>query len=118
MTHFTTELLTTFIALGVVLALAWFTLRALKRMQYGKTTDDKLRFLRALPVGARERIVLVQYRNQEYLLGITPGGISLLEKYPPTPGPTVAPIPQQTEGQTQPATPHTDKGTLISSDPS
>lgn len=74
------EILTTFLALAVVVALAWLTIRALKRMQFGKSTNNELRFLRSLPVGARERIVLIQYHDAEYLLGVTPGGVSLLEK--------------------------------------
>jgi len=69
-----------FLALLVVLVLAWLVLRVLKRTQFGKSTDDTLRFLRALPVGTRERIVLIQYRGKEYMLGVTPGGINLLEK--------------------------------------
>ncbi len=91
MENFTTEILTTFLALAIVVALAWFTLRALKRMQYGKSTGDELHFVRALPVGSRERIVLIQYRDEEYLLGVTSGGISLLEKRPTTPTPQPKP---------------------------
>ncbi len=89
MENFTSGILTTLLALAIVIALAWITLRALERMQYGKSTGDELRFIRALPVGARERIVIIQYRNEEYLLGVTSGGISLLEKRPtiPTPQP-------------------------------
>jgi flagellar biosynthetic protein FliO len=97
MTNFTTELLTTFIALGLVLALAWLALRVLKRMQHGKSTDNELRFLRALPIGARERIVLVQCRDQEYLLGVTSGSISLLEKRPTSPDSAITPMSQQPE---------------------
>lgn len=85
MENFTTEILTTFLALAIVVALVWFTLRALKYMQYGKSVGGELRFVRALPVGTRERIVLVQYRDEEYLLGVTSGGISLLEKRLSTP---------------------------------
>jgi len=69
-----------FFTLAVVLALVWVTLRILKRTQFGKSSDDTLRFMRALPVGNRERVVLIQYRGEEYMLGVTPGGINLLEK--------------------------------------
>ncbi len=87
MENFTTGILTTFLALVIVIALAWITLRSLKRLQYGKAASDELHFVRALPVGNRERIVIIQYRNQEYLLGVAPGGINLLEKHPVTPTP-------------------------------
>ncbi|MCF6211486.1 MAG: flagellar biosynthetic protein FliO [Gammaproteobacteria bacterium] len=87
MENFTSGILTTLLALAIVISLVWITLRALKRIHYGKSTGDELRFVRALPVGSRERIVIIQYRNEEYLLGVTSGGISLLEKRPTTPTP-------------------------------
>jgi flagellar protein FliO/FliZ len=43
-----------------------------------------LRFVRALPVGPRERVVVVQYRGEEWVLGVTAGGISLLGRAPAT----------------------------------
>jgi len=78
--NFTTELVSMLFTLAVVLVLAWIVLRVLKRSQLGKSSDDKLKFVRALPVGSRERVVLVEYRGKEYMLGVTPGGINLLEK--------------------------------------
>ena len=80
MENFATQLVSTIAALVLVIAVAWLALRALKRMQYGKTSGDELRFLRALPIGTRERIVLIEYRGEEYMLGVTSGGISLLQK--------------------------------------
>lgn len=80
MQDFTAELFSMFFVLIIVLVLSWVVLRVLKRTQFGKSSDDTLRFLRALPVGTRERVVLIQYRGEEYLLGVTTGGINLLEK--------------------------------------
>jgi len=80
MQNFTAELFSMFFALIVILVLAWVVLRVLKRTRFSQSSDDTLRFLRALPVGTRERIVLIQYRGEEYLLGVTTGGINLLEK--------------------------------------
>ncbi len=82
MQNFVTGLFSMFAALLIVLVLAWFVLRTLKRTQYGKSSGDILHFLRALPVGTRERVVLIRYRDKEYMLGVTPGGISLLDKNP------------------------------------
>lgn len=84
---FPAELLSTLFALAVVAALAWASLALLRRLQQGRgarggTSGADLRFLRALPVGAKERVVVVQYRGEEWLLGVTTGGISLLSRTP------------------------------------
>jgi flagellar protein FliO/FliZ len=77
------------IALAIVLALAWAVLWGLRQMQDRQlrgadaNVDDRpLRFLRALPLGPRERIVLVEAGDETLLLGITGGGISLLARWP------------------------------------
>jgi len=75
------------LALGVVIALAWFALRLLRdrmqpRVKDGSTSDDALRFVRALPVGAKERVVIVEHRGARWMLGVTAGGISTLAQWP------------------------------------
>jgi flagellar protein FliO/FliZ len=42
-------------------------------------------------VGARERVVVVHYRGEEWVLGVTAGGISLLAR---APAPDAAPVPE------------------------
>jgi flagellar protein FliO/FliZ len=70
------------LALGFVLALAWIALRFLKgRLQPRGVPgrgDDALRFVRALPVGAKERVVIVEHRGERWMLGVTSGGISAI----------------------------------------
>jgi flagellar protein FliO/FliZ len=75
------------LALVVVIALAWFALRLLRdrmqpRVKDGSSTDDALRFVRALPVGAKERVVIVEHRGARWMLGVTAGGISTLAQWP------------------------------------
>jgi len=75
------------LALGVVLALAWLGLRLLRnRMQPRASgpggTDDALRFVRALPVGPKERVVIVEHRGARWMLGVTAGGISTIAQWP------------------------------------
>lgn len=78
----------TVIALLIVLALAWGALRLLKYMQDrqlggGAAIDPQaLRFLRALPVGQRERVMLIEAEGDRLLIGVTAGGISLLARWP------------------------------------
>lgn len=79
------ELLTVALALAIVLGLAFFSLRLLKRLQAGAPSDDQIRYLRALPVGQRERLTLVAYRDEVFLLGVTAGQITVLDRRTRTP---------------------------------
>ena len=88
MESFSGELTSTLFALAFVAALAWVSIALLKRLQQGRAgggpgrPQGELRFVRALPVGSKERVVVVQYRGEEWLLGVTAGGISLLARNP------------------------------------
>jgi len=76
------------LALAVVIGLAWFFLRLLRdrlqpRAKPGVvSSDDALRFVRALPVGAKERVVIVEHRGARWMLGVTAGGISTIAHWP------------------------------------
>jgi flagellar protein FliO/FliZ len=75
------------LALAVVIGLAWLVLRLMReRLQPrpgpGAAADDALRFVRALPVGAKERVVLVEHRGARWLLGVSAGGISTIAFWP------------------------------------
>ena len=89
MESFALSFLSMLLALGVVLALAWVGLRLLRnRMQprpsAGGGVDDALRFVRALPVGPKERVVIVEHRGARWMLGVTAGGISTIAQWPST----------------------------------
>ncbi|PXA87664.1 hypothetical protein DMC25_12375 [Caulobacter sp. D4A] len=79
------DLLTVALALAIVLGLAFFSLKLLKQVQAGPATDDQIRYLRALPVGQRERLTLVAYRDEVFLLGVTAGQITVLDRRARTP---------------------------------
>jgi len=75
------------LALALVLAIAWGLLRLMRgrmqpRARNGKGGDDALRFVRALPVGAKERIVIVEHGGERWMLGVTAGGISTIAHWP------------------------------------
>jgi len=83
------------LALAVVLALAWLLLRFMRARMSARVpsqggVDDALRFVRAVPVGAKERVVIVEHRGERWLLGVTAGGISTIAHWPaslsPEPG--------------------------------
>lgn len=71
------------LALSVVLALAWVLLKVMRSRLSPRAAgraggDDAIRFVRALSVGAKERVVIVEHRGERWMLGVTAGGISTL----------------------------------------
>lgn len=64
-----------FIVLICIVALAWFT-KKINRFKF--MTDESLKIIGGLSMGARERIVLLQVGNEQLLLGVSPGHISKL----------------------------------------
>lgn len=81
------SLLAVILALAIVLGLAWVTIKGLRRwqdrIQPGRDEAGKpIRFLRAMPLGQNERLVLVEVSDETILVGVTPGGISLLKTWP------------------------------------
>lgn len=69
----------------LVLALAWICLRTLKRFQPGAGDGDPVSFVRAVPVGPRERVTLVRYRDEVFMLGVSGGSVNLLARFPQSP---------------------------------
>lgn len=81
------SLLAIVIALIFVLGLAWLAIKGLRhwqdRFQRGEEEDGRpLRFLRAMPLGQNERVVLIEVEGETMLVGVTSGGISLLARWP------------------------------------
>lgn len=76
------------LSLGLVIALAWGALWLLRRFQdralgANRATNSGrvMRFVRALPLGPRERLVLIEIDGEEMLLGITANGITELRRW-------------------------------------
>jgi len=74
------DFLTVLVALALVLGLAFFSIRMLKKVQSGAPSGDEIRFIRSLPLGARERATVVIWRDEVLLLGVTAGGITVLDR--------------------------------------
>lgn len=71
--------------LGVVFLLllvggAWWLLRRMGGMQW-PAQRAAMKVLASLPVGPRERVVLIEIAGQQWLLGVAPGQVSLLQKF-------------------------------------
>jgi flagellar protein FliO/FliZ len=77
----------TIIALAIVLGLAWLVLRALRQWQdrglgaRGNDAAHGLRFIRALPIGPRERLMLVEAKGELMLIGVSAGSVRLLRNW-------------------------------------
>ncbi len=83
------SLLAIVLSLAFVIALAWGGLYLMRRFQdgsFGKLVGQQdtrnLRFIRALPIGPRERLVLIEIEGEEMLLGVTAHSISRLREWP------------------------------------
>lgn len=78
------ELITVVVAVAAVSLLAWGSIWVMKRLQARAASAtgaaDDLRFVRALPLGPRERLVVVEWRGETLLIGVTAGGVSLLSR--------------------------------------
>ncbi len=82
-TSILSSLLTMTLSTGFVLLLAWGVLALIRRMRLTErlTGGDKtadLTYVRAMPIGQRERLVVVRYNGTQLLLGVTAGGIAVL----------------------------------------
>ncbi len=79
------SVVTTVGALGLVLALAWLVLRALRGRLTGRGPAEAaplLRVMRQWSIGPRERLVMIEVRGEQCLLGVTAGSVQLLARWP------------------------------------
>lgn len=80
----------TLVALAFVLALAWGALKLLRRWQDrtnglggSSASGPALRFVRALPIGPRERVVVIEVDGERMLIGVSAASVTLLARLAP-----------------------------------
>lgn len=67
------------VALFFVLIVFWVFAKLMKKLQVGQgATSNGLSVVGALPLGQREKIVVVQVGSEQILLGVTSSNISML----------------------------------------
>ena len=67
------------LALGLVLALIFVAAWLMRRLRgFGKTGTGALDIIADLPVGQKERAVLIRVGTQQVLIGVAPGRVSML----------------------------------------
>lgn len=108
------------LSLAFVIGLAWGGLWLLRKFQDGsfgkfKSEDEgrKLRFERALPVGPRERLVLIEVDGEDMLLGVTAHSITTLKTWPNTriePEIDESPVEEDTTARPRFRLPMADRG--------
>ena len=64
-----------FVVVLCIIALAWF---AKKMNRFQSITDDSLKIIAGISMGARERVVLLQVGEEQLLIGVSPGRINKL----------------------------------------
>lgn len=74
-------------ALVLVLGLAWVCLALLKRMQVGASGwgrpaggGSPAQVLGSVVLGPRERVVTLRWQGRDYLLGVTPAAIQVIDQ--------------------------------------
>lgn len=61
---------------AIILGLAWMT----RRMQFMRgAAGNELRVRSTLAVGLKERVVIIEAAGRQYLIGVAPGQVRLLE---------------------------------------
>ncbi len=80
MKEYVIELFFMLLALAIVIALAFLILKGIKSAYAHKNKDSLLKVKLSLPIGNRERIMVLNYKDAEYILGVTPNNISLIDK--------------------------------------
>ncbi|WP_370278283.1 flagellar biosynthetic protein FliO [Pontibacterium sp.] len=66
-----------FFIIALILALAWFARRTMGAAQGGQ----HMRVITGLPLGAREKVVLVEVGKEQMLLGVAPGRVNLITRF-------------------------------------
>jgi flagellar protein FliO/FliZ len=80
MTDLSGVLLSLVLVVGFIFAAAW----VVRRMPMGFTRGNgPLKVLAALPLGPRERLVLVEARGEELLIAVSPAGVFNVGAAPP-----------------------------------
>ena len=65
------------IVVGMILLLSWF----LRRFSGITPVAKNMRVIGALPLGTREKAVLIQVGEKQILLGVAPGRVSRIESF-------------------------------------
>ncbi len=76
----TTDIVSMVLSLGMVVVLILVLAFFVKELNPNLTNNDEFKVIRSLPLGSRERLMVVEIDNAQHLLGVTPHSINYLHK--------------------------------------
>jgi len=76
----TTDIVSMVLSLGLVVVLILVLAFFVKKLNPNLTNNDEFKVIRSLPLGSRERLMVVEIDNAQHLLGVTPHSINYLHK--------------------------------------
>jgi len=76
----TTDIVSMVLSLGMVVVLILVLAFFVKKLNPNLTNNDEFKVIRSLPLGSRERLMVVEIDNAPHLLGVTPHSINYLHK--------------------------------------
>ncbi|MCL1076641.1 flagellar biosynthetic protein FliO [Parashewanella spongiae] len=65
-----------FVVLGVIFVLAYIV----RRFNLAPSSNGALKTVAVAPLGQKEKVVLLEVEGKQYLLGVTPHNVSLIDK--------------------------------------
>jgi len=80
--QFPYSIVITLVALAFVLVLAWFVIKFLSGINRFRGSVGEVKVCSSTMLGTRERLVVVTFRDHDYLLGVTSEQISIIDKLP------------------------------------
>lgn len=79
MSELPTTLLLTIVALALVLLIAWVTLKFLSKFHRQTNSNKMISIQASMPIGNREKLMVVRCRDKEYFLATSPSGVSVID---------------------------------------
>ena len=76
----TTDIVSMVLSLGMVVVLILVLAFFVKKLNPNLTNNDEFKVIRSLPLGSRERLMVVEIDNAQHLLVVTPHSINYLHK--------------------------------------
>jgi len=67
-------------SLIIVLAVIFFLAYVVKKLKITPGSQKHIRTVASLSVGHKERVVIVEVNNQQFMLGVTPNNVNLLHE--------------------------------------
>jgi flagellar biogenesis protein FliO len=69
-----------FLFFALLALVAWFSVRIRRHIKTSNSDKGKVNLLHVLHVGTKERVMLIEYRSSDYLIGVTPNQVTLIDK--------------------------------------